>query len=634
VLREILGHVPMPGLIPLELEDPEDLPELEDGSDSEDAAALEELEVVEAVEAVAALEAVAAASAADARELEARALRTAEAIQMRTALGVVATTLEAEVHEAVEVAAEAVAACTASGMISVAEFRRRVGQVELLAARLEMALRMISLCAKDAARMAKVAEASATVYMVWMAARAVDAVSRLEGETPPDEVGPGATLLNYAASLDVRSRRHLQERAAAGTTQPYEECLRRLRERGSGGAAYVPPPTRDGDRGDRGSLQEEETNEFFAKERARTSPEETSRPKALLAIAQRHRVPETKARELCKDTAGSLANFSRATLRGALGGAAATAPSDAIATLMKLLQSVGDVCVRWSVVRASDEALGGDRFRVALAVVWWRSTNERSVGPGFHINAARELLKSLPRDLLWDPALHPNGRRYTQAQDRVYRRGYPGTFPSIKKAKQDTAQRLLDELGEGNHFRDLWNDTWLTCMKCGHHVVQRRHLHYDPKTGHISILSRLATVARSEYAQLFCDDGIYLTIPAEENPLIRLTSDSSDIEYSTSSRTGNGEGRCMHCGRPVCELTIRGVEIKFGRRDQHPLYGTVPPGLFPDPIPACYTAIGSRPHDAPDDMTSWQELRDLKSYLSSPRLNLLMDITRRDLPSR
>ena len=80
----------------------------------------------------------------------------------------VATTLAAEVHETVEVAAEAVAACAAPGMIPVAEFRQRVGQVESLAARLEMALGMISLCAKDAARMAKVVAASASVYMVWM----------------------------------------------------------------------------------------------------------------------------------------------------------------------------------------------------------------------------------------------------------------------------------------------------------------------------------------------------------------------------------------------------------------------------------------------------------------------------------
>ena len=85
----------------------------------------------------------------------------------------------------------------------------------------------------------------------------------------------------------------------------------------------------------------------------------------------------------------------------------------------------------------------------------------------------------------------------------------------------------------------------------------------------------------------------------------------------------------MHCGRPVCELTIRGVKTIVGRRDQHPLYGTVPPGLFPDPIPACYTAIGSRPHDAPDDMISWQEegtvtatplKRNLRNIPSSPHL--------------
>jgi hypothetical protein len=107
--------------------------------------------------------------------------------------------------------------------------------------------------------------------------------------------------------------------------------------------------------------------------------------------------------------------------------------------------------------------------------------------------------------LFWSPALHPNARRFTQAQDQVYRRGYPETFPSIKKAKQHTAQRLLDELAEGDRFRTVWDDTWVTCRRCGHQVVQRPHLHCDPKTGHISILSRLATVARSDYAQLFCE---------------------------------------------------------------------------------------------------------------------------------
>jgi hypothetical protein len=138
---------------------------------------------------------------------------------------------------------------------------------------------------------------------------------------------------------------------------------------------------------------------------------------------------------------GVLTDFSRAALRGGLDCAVAT-PNDAIATLMHLLQLVGEaVCVRWSVVRVADEVNGGDRFWAPLAATWWRSTNERSVGPGFHISSVRKLQNSLPRDLLWSPALHPNARRYTQTQQQAYRRGYPETFPSIKKAKQHTAQR-------------------------------------------------------------------------------------------------------------------------------------------------------------------------------------------------
>ena len=269
---------------------------------------------------------------------------------------------------------------------------------------------------------------------------------------------------------------------------------------------------------------------------------------------------------------GILAGFSRAALRGGLD-CAGPLPHGAIATLMHLLQLVSnDVCVRWVTIAE------GDKFRMSMAAEWWRSTSERSVDPGFHIHSERELPTSMPLEMLWRPALHPNARRYTLAQDRVYRRGYPESFPSIKKAKQYTAQRVLNEMAEGNHYQVLWNNTWLTCLKYGHQVVRCKHLARDPANGHISLLSRTDTVARQDYALLFTDQDIHLCISVEENLLTRLTEPTWKANSEgMQPREPNGVGRCMHCGATVCELTIRNVKTTTGRRRDHPCLEPFPP---------------------------------------------------------
>ena len=56
-----------------------------------------------------------------------------------------------------------------------------------------------------------------------------------------------------------------------------------------------------------------------------------------------------------------------------------------------------------------------------------------------------EHVSTMPLNMLWSPALHPNARRYTLAQDRVYRRSYPEAFPSIKKANTPCMGRCLPE---------------------------------------------------------------------------------------------------------------------------------------------------------------------------------------------
>ena len=144
------------------------------------------------------------------------------------------------------------------------------------------------------------------------------------------------------------------------------------------------------------------------------------------------------------------------------------------------------------------------------------------------------------------------------AQDRWYLREYAPRFPSIKKSRQYTAKQLLNELLEGDRYRELWNSTNLVCAQCGHDVVPRKHLRCDPETGHISILSRLATVARQDHARLFSDDAIHLRISLDNNPLTRLTADSGIPPRQLAARSTNGVGTCLHCGMKLCELTIRG----------------------------------------------------------------------------
>ena len=183
-------------------------------------------------------------------------------------------------------------------------------------------------------------------------------------------------------------------------------------------------------------------------------------------------------------------------------------------------------------------------------------------------------------------------------------------------------KQLLDELLEGDQHRELWNSTNVVCARCGHDFVPRKHLRCDPETGHISILSRWATVARSDHARLFSDDAIHLRISPSNNPLTRLTADSSIPLRQLAARSTNGVGTCLHCGMKLCELTIRGVKTKTSRRDEHPLHGTLPPS-------ACTGAIGNLPHGAPDDIISWQEegtvtatplKRNLRNIPSSPYL--------------
>ena len=135
--------------------------------------------------------------------------------------------------------------------------------------------------------------------------------------------------------------------------QSYEDCLRRLRVGEVGGPAYVPPPTPEGEHGDRGALQGKVTDLFFEYERKRLPKEETptaARKKGPL----RQRGPKPEAQALCEDTVGIMAGFSRAALRGGLD-CAVPLPHGAIATLMHLLQLVSnDVCVRWATIPVGD----------------------------------------------------------------------------------------------------------------------------------------------------------------------------------------------------------------------------------------------------------------------------------------
>ena len=64
---------------------------------------------------------------------------------------------------------------------------------------------------------------------------------------------------------------------AAREPEAYEACLRQLRVGEVGGGAYVPPPTPDGEHGDRGALQDKLTDLFFEKERERAPNEESTR---------------------------------------------------------------------------------------------------------------------------------------------------------------------------------------------------------------------------------------------------------------------------------------------------------------------------------------------------------------------
>ena len=77
----------------------------------------------------------------------------------------------------------------------------------------------------------------------------------------------------------------------------------------------MPPPTRDGEHGDRKALRERETDRFFAREDERPLRHEGSKLTARREDALGQRPPETEARALCKDTVGVLTDFSRAALR-------------------------------------------------------------------------------------------------------------------------------------------------------------------------------------------------------------------------------------------------------------------------------------------------------------------------------
>ena len=153
--------------------------------------------------------------------------------------------------------------------------------------------------------------------------------------TSPDEgkaeVAPRDPRVEIPATLEKTLRRSLAGRGVAdyAPKMSYADCLRRLRARGeAGGAAYVPPPTWDGDRQ---ALQEDETDLFFKRERERPPRREGSPTTARREGAPAQRPPETEAKALCKDTVGVLTDFPLAALRKVDG--VLPPPGDAIATL-------------------------------------------------------------------------------------------------------------------------------------------------------------------------------------------------------------------------------------------------------------------------------------------------------------
>ena len=240
-------------------------------------------------------------------------------------------------------------------------------------------------------------------------------------------------------------------------------------------------------------------------------------------------------------------------------------PRDYVLELMHQLQMVCDgSLVRWhATIPESTEHFPGAWHQTSVSAGWKQEIPYESNG--------------------WIPRTHPHTGRLTVAQDRWYLREYAPCFPSIKKSRQYTAKQLLDELLEGDQYRKLWNSTSVVCARCGHDFVLRKHLRCDPETGHISLLSRWATVARSDHARLFSDDAIHLRISLDNNPLTRLMADSGIPPRQLAARPANGVGTCLHYGMKLCELTIRGVKTTTGRRDAHPLHGTLPPSAVREP---------------------------------------------------
>ena len=101
-------------------------------------------------------------------------------------------------------------------------------------------------------------------------------------------------------------------------------------------------------------------------------------------------------------------------------------PWDYVSELMHRLQMVGMVSlVKWH----TTIHLSPDRYRTAVSAGWRQARTYASRG-----------------DI---PGQHPNSGTPTVAQDQLFLRQYDRDFPSIKKSKQYTAKRLLDEIMEG-----------------------------------------------------------------------------------------------------------------------------------------------------------------------------------------
>jgi hypothetical protein len=128
-----------------------------------------------------------------------------------------------------------VAVCIAPGLCSVAEFQQKVGMYPSLAIKLEIALRMIRLCAKYAAQMAKVVAAEPSSKVARMANVAAKAFRQVELQNSLDENGSYVTLrcsrAETLATLEGALRRSLAGNVAVSEPPSYADCLRRLRVR-------------------------------------------------------------------------------------------------------------------------------------------------------------------------------------------------------------------------------------------------------------------------------------------------------------------------------------------------------------------------------------------------------------------